>query len=115
MRSVSPPTAPGLHETQIETLPWRLDPGVGGAGADTAGECTTGPSPKPGQYNRLMAPDVWRLILSSPMTGPDNMALDEALLDSAGRGEGGPTLRAYSLDPPGVSICYARAVSPVPP
>src|SRR3972149_11997352 len=36
MRSVSPPTAPGLHDTQIETLPWRFDPGVGVAGAGAA-------------------------------------------------------------------------------
>ena len=60
-----------------------------------------------------MAPDVWRLILSSPMTGPDNMALDEALLDSAGRGEGGPTLRLYSWDPPCLSIGYAQPFNQV--
>src|SRR3972149_6583493 len=36
MRSVNPPTAPGPQETQIETLPWRLDPGVGVAGGGVA-------------------------------------------------------------------------------
>ena len=60
-----------------------------------------------------MAAEAWRLILSPPMSGPGNMALDEALLESAARGEGGPTLRLYAWDPPCLSIGYAQPVDQV--
>jgi len=67
-------------------------------------------------YNRRMPSEPerhWRLILSAPMAGPENMALDEALLESAGDGEGLPTLRLYAWDPPCLSLGYAQPVAQV--
>jgi lipoate-protein ligase A len=46
----------------------------------------------------------WRLIIEdSPCTGARNMAVDRALMESAGEG-GMPTLRFYRWSPPAVSL-----------
>lgn len=46
----------------------------------------------------------WRLIDSGPGVAADNMAVDEALMLSCGRGETPPTLRFYAWRPPAVSV-----------
>jgi len=56
---------------------------------------------------------TWRIIRSSPATGAWNMALDEAILDSVGKGESPSTLRLYSWAPPCLSLGYAQPVSDV--
>lgn len=52
----------------------------------------------------------WRFVRSEPLPGPLNMALDEVLATSCARGEGPPTLRLYTWDPPTVSVGYAQAL-----
>lgn len=67
-------------------------------------------------YNRAMPADEqanWRVILSAPSSGPENMALDQALLESA-QGDGkAPTLRLYGWRPPCLSIGYAQEIRQV--
>ena len=48
--------------------------------------------------------DQGRLIIDSPTDGPDNMAIDEALLTSAGQEQAGPTVRFYSWSQPTISL-----------
>lgn len=48
----------------------------------------------------------WRLIESPAASGPENMALDEALLESVIAGEGPPTLRFYAWTPATLSIGF---------
>jgi len=50
----------------------------------------------------------WRLVLSAPLSGPENMALDEAILESVVAGDSLPTLRLYSWEPPCLSLGYAQ-------
>ena len=57
--------------------------------------------------------DSWRLIISSPSTGDNNMALDQAILESVSSGESPPTLRLYAWQPPCLSIGYAQPVADV--
>lgn len=58
----------------------------------------------------------WRLIRSGPLSGAENMALDEALLESVAAGRSLPVLRFYGWQPPAVSLGYfqqlASAVDP---
>ncbi len=56
---------------------------------------------------------TWRLILSDPMPGTRNMAIDSAILAAVERGEAPPTLRLYSWDPPCLSLGYSQAYSDV--
>ena len=51
-----------------------------------------------------MKADIWRCIDSGPLSGPDNMAIDEAMLESHLAGETPPTLRVYGWQPPAVSL-----------
>lgn len=80
---------------------------------DSAVECTTRSCSEPAQYNRRLMSDSWRLILSPPMAGSENMALDEALLESTARGDTPPTLRLYAWDPPCLSIGYAQPIDQI--
>ena len=48
--------------------------------------------------------EIWRLIPPEPFDGPDNMAIDEALLSLVGEGESLPTLRFYEWRAPWVSL-----------
>lgn len=48
----------------------------------------------------------WRLLLSGPKNGPENMALDEALLISAEKSGFDGTLRLYSWEPACISLGY---------
>lgn len=55
----------------------------------------------------------WRLIISEPNTGAWNMALDEALLKSAGEKFVLPTLRLFNWDPAALSLGFAQPHSDV--
>ena len=57
--------------------------------------------------------DAWRLLTTPAARGMWNMALDEAILESVGRGESLPTLRLYAWEPPCLSLGYAQPVSDV--
>jgi lipoate-protein ligase A len=52
----------------------------------------------------------WRLIVSPPAEGADNMAIDEAILESVTDGTELPTLRLYAWEPACLSIGYAQPV-----
>jgi lipoate-protein ligase A len=56
---------------------------------------------------------TWRLIRSPAAPGAWNMAADEAILESSGRGETPPTLRLYAWSPPCLSLGYAQPLSDV--
>jgi lipoate-protein ligase A len=53
----------------------------------------------------------WRVILSDPLPGPVNMALDSAILAAVERKEVPTTLRLYSWDPPCLSLGYSQPYS----
>jgi lipoate-protein ligase A len=55
-----------------------------------------------------MQTSTWRLMCTSPANGAWNMALDEAILLSIGRGESPATLRLFAWDPPCLSLGYAQ-------
>ena len=55
----------------------------------------------------------WRLILDAPNTGAWNMAVDEAILEHAGRGDAPPTLRLYAWQPACLSLGYAQPYADV--
>ena len=50
-------------------------------------------------------PATWRLIIDDqPRSGAANMAMDQALAESAAAGDAPPTLRFYRWQPPAVSL-----------
>jgi len=51
---------------------------------------------------------LWRLLITGPMDGANNMALDEALLLARIGGIAPPTVRFFSWSPPAVSIGYGQ-------
>ena len=52
----------------------------------------------------------WRLIIDErPRTGPENMAVDETLLESQAEGESPPTLRFYQWRPAALTIGYFQS------
>jgi lipoate-protein ligase A len=53
--------------------------------------------------------DTWRLLMDPPAGGAWNMAVDEALLEAAGRGESPPTLRLFDWAPACLSLGYAQS------
>src|SRR5438046_3163013 len=53
--------------------------------------------------SKAVPADRWRLIVTRPLPGATNMALDEALLDLVIRG-GPPALRLYTWQPPTLSL-----------
>ncbi len=57
--------------------------------------------------------DSWRLLITPPANGAWNMAVDEALLEHAGRGESLPTLRLYAWRPACLSLGYAQPYADV--
>src|ERR1035438_5738432 len=48
--------------------------------------------------------DTWRLIVSGPLDGVSNMAVDEALFSMFSPEVSLPVLRLYSWEPPAVSL-----------
>jgi lipoate-protein ligase A len=55
----------------------------------------------------------WRLILSPPLPGSINMAVDSAILAAVEEGISPPTLRLYSWDPPCLSLGYSQPFSDI--
>ncbi len=55
-----------------------------------------------------MSETPWRLLVTEPLDGATNMALDEALLLSRIHGSAPPTLRFFSWSPPTVSLGYGQ-------
>ncbi len=49
---------------------------------------------------------TWRLIISPPLDGATNMAIDEAILYALREGNGQPTLRFYQWQPACLSLGY---------
>ena len=56
---------------------------------------------------------TWRLLLSDPLAGPANMAVDEAILQAVAAGQAPPTLRFFAWDPPCLSLGYAQPLADV--
>jgi lipoate-protein ligase A len=56
---------------------------------------------------------AWRLVQTPPARGAWNMAVDEALLESVGKGASLPALRLYAWDPPCLSLGYAQPAADV--
>jgi lipoate-protein ligase A len=50
----------------------------------------------------------WRLLITPPMNGAWNMAIDETLLESVYTGNSLPVLRLYTWEPPCLSLGYAQ-------
>lgn len=57
--------------------------------------------------------EIWRLIRSGPARGAENMALDEALLESVAAGDVPPTVRLYAWDPPCLSLGVVQKLESV--
>ncbi len=55
----------------------------------------------------------WRLLYDLPAQGAYNMAVDEAILDSVGKGAVLPTLRIYQWDPFCLSLGYGQRLAEV--
>lgn len=55
----------------------------------------------------------WRLLIMPAAHGAWNMAVDEAILESIGRGESLPTLRLYAWDPACLSLGHAQPFADV--
>ncbi|MCR4424785.1 MAG: lipoate--protein ligase family protein [Firmicutes bacterium] len=54
---------------------------------------------------------VWRIVWSPALPGPENMAVDEAILESVKQGLAPPTLRFYTWSPACVSIGYFQCAA----
>lgn len=52
---------------------------------------------------------TWRLLVTEPLDGPMNMAIDEALLRSRIAEDSPPTIRFYAWTSPTVSLGYAQS------
>lgn len=50
----------------------------------------------------------WRLLYDLPMTGAQNMAIDEAIMTSVAAGDSPPTLRFYRWEPACLSLGYSQ-------
>ena len=55
----------------------------------------------------------WRLIQSTPDSGPWNMAVDEAIFEASTRGDVLPTLRLYAWNPACLSLGHAQPIADV--
>jgi lipoate-protein ligase A len=53
----------------------------------------------------------WRLMLTEPLPGKDNMAVDATILGGVESGQSPPTLRLYRWDPPCLSLGYSQPFS----
>lgn len=49
---------------------------------------------------------TWRLLVTPPLTGAQNMAIDEAILQVLAAGEGQPTVRFFQWEPACLSLGY---------
>lgn len=62
----------------------------------------TQPTSLPSSY----PPATWRLLITPPLDGATNMAIDEAILHALADGHGSPTLRFFQWEPPCLSLGY---------
>lgn len=60
-----------------------------------------------------MQTTTWRLITSPAESGPYNMALDEAILESVGERVSPPTLRLYAWEPPCLSLGINQPIADI--
>jgi lipoyl(octanoyl) transferase len=51
-------------------------------------------------------PATWRLLITPPLDGATNMAIDEAILQALAEGQGLPTLRFFQWEPACLSLGY---------
>lgn len=49
---------------------------------------------------------IWRLLITPPLDGATNMAIDEAILHALAEGHGRPTIRFFQWQPPCLSLGY---------
>jgi lipoyl(octanoyl) transferase len=56
---------------------------------------------------------TWRLLITPPASGPWNMAVDEAILESVGSGSSLPVLRLYAWQPACLSLGYSQPAADV--
>lgn len=57
-------------------------------------------------HHSTYPPATWRLLITPPLDGATNMAIDEAILHALADGRGQPTLRLYQWEPPCLSLGY---------
>ncbi len=57
--------------------------------------------------------NTWRLLITPPMCGAWNMAVDESILEHIGHGDSLPTLRLYSWNPACLSLGHAQPFADV--
>lgn len=63
-----------------------------------------------GHGQRYFVMNNWRLLIDGPKSGYENMATDEAILQSCNEGLSQPTLRLYEWNTPTLSIgCFQKA------
>ncbi len=60
-----------------------------------------------------MAETRWRLLVTEPLDGATNMALDEAMLQARVQEIAPPTLRFFCWDPPTISLGYGQRLDGV--
>lgn len=56
---------------------------------------------------------VWRLVLTPPLDGPMNMAIDQAIMEAVATGRALPTLRFFAWEPPCLSLGYMQSINDV--
>lgn len=56
---------------------------------------------------------TWRLLITPPLDGATNMAIDEAMAEAAAAGEAPPTLRFYQWVPPCLSLGRNQPIAEV--
>jgi lipoate-protein ligase A len=66
-----------------------------------------------GNSTKSFSEGEWRVILSDPLPGSVNMAVDSAILAAVERNEVPTTLRLYSWDPPCLSLGYSQPYSDI--
>ncbi len=55
----------------------------------------------------------WRLLITPPVDGPLNMAIDQAIMEAVAAGRVPPTLRFFAWTPPCLSLGYTQPVADV--
>jgi lipoate-protein ligase A len=68
----------------------------------TSRKITSGTTQNPTTYPHA----TWRLLITPPLDGATNMAVDEAILYALAEGHGLPTIRFFQWEPPCLSLGY---------
>lgn len=61
----------------------------------------------------MMTRAQWRLLLTDPLDGPMNMAIDQAIMEAVAAGRVSPTLRFFAWKPACLSLGYMQPVQDV--